>query len=166
MTLLDRVLLVDVMRSINVWMLSGLLGVSGLTLFACQKNNDGSSDTPKTSEADKPHDDKGPGGDGDKPDGDTKKPCGGFGGLQCPDGEICVDDPSDTCDPMQGGADCMGVCVKDEKAEKCDYAADPNRTYVGQSLEACATMKFVCEEGKTYFADECGCGCMSNSVTK
>jgi hypothetical protein len=150
------------MRSIHV-MLSGLLGVSGLTLVACQKNNDGSSDAPKTSDADKPKDDKG--GDEDKPD-DTKKPCGGFGGLQCGDGEICVDDPSDTCDPMQGGADCMGVCVKDEKAEKCDYAADPNRTYVGQSLEACATMKFICEEGKTYFADECGCGCMSNSVTK
>ena len=36
--------------------------------------------------------------------------CGGFGGIQCPDGFVCVDDPDDGCDPANGGADCGGVC--------------------------------------------------------
>jgi hypothetical protein len=39
--------------------------------------------------------------------------CGGFGGLKCVSGYICVDDPTDTCDPADGGADCSGVCIKD-----------------------------------------------------
>ncbi|CAI8888083.1 Kazal-type serine protease inhibitor family protein [Methylocaldum szegediense] len=36
--------------------------------------------------------------------------CGGITGAQCPDGQVCVDDPSDNCDPTQGGADCPGIC--------------------------------------------------------
>ena len=36
--------------------------------------------------------------------------CGGFAGLACPDGQVCVDDPSDDCDPLNGGADCLGFC--------------------------------------------------------
>eukprot|EP00484_Ammonia_sp_Unknown_P006924 CAMPEP_0197075042 /NCGR_PEP_ID=MMETSP1384-20130603/211413_1 /TAXON_ID=29189 /ORGANISM="Ammonia sp." /LENGTH=436 /DNA_ID=CAMNT_0042513885 /DNA_START=26 /DNA_END=1334 /DNA_ORIENTATION=+ len=31
--------------------------------------------------------------------------CGGFAGLSCPDGQICIDDPRDDCDPDHGGAD-------------------------------------------------------------
>lgn len=41
----------------------------------------------------------------------TKTFCGGFGNLPCPDGEECVDDPDDSCDPNDGGADCGGMCV-------------------------------------------------------
>src|SRR2546423_832122 len=41
----------------------------------------------------------------------TKVFCGGFAGIQCPDGSACVDDPSDGCDPNAGGADCGGMCV-------------------------------------------------------
>jgi hypothetical protein len=39
--------------------------------------------------------------------------CGGFGGFPCPDPDAqdCVDDPSDDCDPANGGADCGGICV-------------------------------------------------------
>lgn len=36
--------------------------------------------------------------------------CGGFAGLECPDGLVCVDDPDDDCDPKHGGADCGGIC--------------------------------------------------------
>lgn len=36
--------------------------------------------------------------------------CGGFGGFQCPGSGVCVDDPSDDCDPENGGADCGGQC--------------------------------------------------------
>lgn len=37
--------------------------------------------------------------------------CGGIAGIPCPEGETCIDDPSDDCDPKQGGADCGGICV-------------------------------------------------------
>lgn len=37
--------------------------------------------------------------------------CGGIPGFPCPDGQACIDDPSDDCDPAMGGADCGGVCV-------------------------------------------------------
>lgn len=36
--------------------------------------------------------------------------CGGIAAKQCPEGQTCVDDPADTCDPKQGGADCPGIC--------------------------------------------------------
>jgi hypothetical protein len=36
--------------------------------------------------------------------------CGGIAGIQCPYGQVCVDDPSDSCDPEHGGADCPGLC--------------------------------------------------------
>jgi hypothetical protein len=38
--------------------------------------------------------------------------CGGIAGFPCPDGQTCVDDPDDDCDPQTGGADCGGVCVE------------------------------------------------------
>jgi hypothetical protein len=38
--------------------------------------------------------------------------CGGIAGIPCPNGQTCVDDPSDDCDPDRGGADCGGVCVE------------------------------------------------------
>lgn len=37
--------------------------------------------------------------------------CGGIAGFACPADMACIDDDSDSCDPMHGGADCSGVCV-------------------------------------------------------
>lgn len=37
--------------------------------------------------------------------------CGGYGGIRCPDGMMCMDDPTDDCDPTYGDADCGGECV-------------------------------------------------------
>ncbi|HET6582383.1 MAG TPA: hypothetical protein VFG69_03025 [Nannocystaceae bacterium] len=48
--------------------------------------------------------------------------CGGFAGIPCGEGEECIDDPSDECDPQNGGADCGGICVP---ATCCDPAAEP-----------------------------------------
>ena len=45
--------------------------------------------------------------------------CGGFAGIQCPAGQTCVDDPSDTCDPKNGDADCGGICVGDPNVVHC-----------------------------------------------
>jgi len=38
--------------------------------------------------------------------------CGGFAAIRCPEGLECVDDPNDDCDPLNGGADCGGICVE------------------------------------------------------
>jgi hypothetical protein len=37
--------------------------------------------------------------------------CGGIAGFPCPGAGMCIDDPTDDCDPNMGGADCGGVCV-------------------------------------------------------
>ncbi len=37
--------------------------------------------------------------------------CGGIAGRLCETGFTCVDDPSDSCDPTTGGADCSGICI-------------------------------------------------------
>ena len=41
----------------------------------------------------------------------TKQACGGILGRPCPGAGKCVDDPSDDCDPANGGADCGGICT-------------------------------------------------------
>ena len=41
----------------------------------------------------------------------AKVTCGGFTGKPCPGVGRCVDDPSDSCDPNAGGADCGGICI-------------------------------------------------------
>jgi hypothetical protein len=45
--------------------------------------------------------------------------CGGIAGIPCPDGQQCIDDPNDDCDPNNGGADCGGICVSDPKPAFC-----------------------------------------------
>lgn len=37
--------------------------------------------------------------------------CGGIAAIPCQEGMACVDDPTDSCDPTAGGADCSGLCV-------------------------------------------------------
>ena len=38
--------------------------------------------------------------------------CGGFAGFACDEkGQVCHDDPRDSCDPKEYGADCGGLCV-------------------------------------------------------
>lgn len=45
--------------------------------------------------------------------------CGGFAGIPCPGGYACVDDPTDSCDPAAGGADCIGICVEAPRPQAC-----------------------------------------------
>ena len=45
--------------------------------------------------------------------------CGGFAGIACPDGQTCIDNPSDDCDPNNGGADCGGICVDQPQPAFC-----------------------------------------------
>jgi hypothetical protein len=48
----------------------------------------------------------------------SKTSCGGIMGKICPSGFSCADDTNDSCDPKNGGRDCMGICVG--KATKCE----------------------------------------------
>jgi len=81
--------------------------------------------------------------------------CGGFPGTPCPQGQLCLDDPSDDCDPDNGGADCIGICVKQSQCEaaSCDYN-NPRKRYV-----LCSPIRFLCQPGEQAFFDACGCGC-------
>jgi hypothetical protein len=45
----------------------------------------------------------------------SQQSCGGIAARPCPGGGTCSDDPSDNCDPQQGGADCSGICSCVEK---------------------------------------------------
>jgi hypothetical protein len=60
--------------------------------------------------------------------------CGGLAGIQCPGGQRCIDDPSDTCDPKRGDADCFGLCVCDPMV-LCiaGYVHGPNCTCVPET---------------------------------
>lgn len=44
--------------------------------------------------------------------GGSRSMCGGIAAIQCASGYRCVDDPNDSCDPDNGGADCGGICVR------------------------------------------------------
>jgi hypothetical protein len=43
--------------------------------------------------------------------------CGGIAGIRCPGAGTCEDDPTDTCNPATGGADCGGLCICKQPAE-------------------------------------------------
>jgi hypothetical protein len=75
------------------------------------------------------------------------QPCGGFVGRPCPPGYACVDDPADSCDPVRGGADCSGVCVREQ---------DP-----GQDVNPCAAI--LCIEGTTC-CPQCGGVCIPHGA--
>ncbi len=65
--------------------------------------------------------------------------CGGFAGLQCPEGLECdYNDPN--CDPQNGGADCTGTCV--EPAAPVDSCAD---SCGGQSESGACWCDDACE---------------------
>ncbi len=83
--------------------------------------------------------------------------CGGFAGTPCAEGYSCIDDPNDGCDPNQGGADCGGICMK-ENPEACT-GREPGLKYVSRDPAQCAAIRFTCKQGYEPFFNECGCGC-------
>ena len=92
--------------------------------------------------------------------------CGGKGGIVCPAGSSCQDNPNDGCDPALGGMDCGGTCVADRRQERKPNPSacrrhDPDKSYVSRNRNQCrgVAFGFVCEEGERAFYNECGCGC-------
>lgn len=90
--------------------------------------------------------------------GELRTFCGGIAGIPCPGGYLCVDDPRDGCDPALGGADCGGVCRRNHGGGRC---GSPDRQYVSRDPAECTVIRFVCAIGTEYFADRCGCGCLT-----
>jgi hypothetical protein len=45
--------------------------------------------------------------------------CGGIAGIPCAGAGRCVDNPSDSCDPKMGGADCGGICSCGPQTQLC-----------------------------------------------
>ena len=106
--------------------------------------------------------------------------CGGIAARPCPDGAMCVDDPTDNCDPNNGGADCGGVCTKkiacggfaglacpdgmscvDDPSDECD-PDDGGADCIGVCApepacdpELMCTQVITCVDGKLY---PTGCG--------
>lgn len=62
---------------------------------------------------------------------------------------------------------CNAEWIDPSGAWVCHGAAcdDPDRRYVANSPEQCATVRFLCEEGSLAFFDECGCGCEVQHAT-
>lgn len=61
--------------------------------------------------------------------------CGGIAGIPCPDGNECIDDPNDDCDPANGGADCGGICIPAKPEPNC--AADSDCAVIASACLLC-----------------------------
>ena len=69
---------------------------------------------------------------------DAKVKCGGKQGFECEQkGYVCMDDPSDSCDPATGGADCQGCCVEEVVPEPA--YCDAHGPFCGKGFDACKT---------------------------
>jgi hypothetical protein len=87
----------NIMRSsVIAWSLA-LVGLSACAVGGKLESDEGTERSDMSQELDK---------------GARRKHCGGFGNFPCPSGFVCIDDPSDTCDPDDGGADCPGICAQ------------------------------------------------------
>ena len=90
------------------------------------------------------------------PDPDDRVFCGGFAGIPCPGAGLCIDDPTDDCDPRAGGADCGGLCVC-KRPQVCKpgshweasprvCACVPDSAGVPCGRNVCQTGTFCCNE--------------------
>ena len=89
--------------------------------------------------------------------------CGGSAGISCPAGYTCVDDPSDSCDPASGGADCGGICVRAEEPDACAAILCMVGSYCCDACGGiCVPIGTLCSEdlcaGETFIQTVCGYG--------
>lgn len=80
------------------------------------------------------------------PDELPKPFCGGITGTPCPGMGRCKDDPSDNCNPNDGGVDCGGSCVCTASLKcKHEYIFDPSPEVCActpdPALDRCAALR-------------------------
>ena len=131
---------------------------------------------------------------GNDPSGDSDlrgvKRCGGFAGLTCSAGLTCVDDPIDSCDPSNGGADCGGICVNvktaktcggiagiqcaagltcvDNPADGCDPdkgGADCGGICIKAACDARLALTTTCKAGTAFDTQQCKCVAQEAKIT-
>jgi hypothetical protein len=69
--------------------------------------------------------------------------CGGIASFPCPGAGQCVDDPTDDCDPDNGGADCGGQCAC--PGDKITARACEPGTHFDPSPRVCACVRDAAE---------------------
>jgi PrcB C-terminal len=95
--------------------------------------------------------------------------CGGITGKQCPGNGQCSDDPSDSCDPANGGADCGGLCACGPQTELCmrgsvfDNSPKVCACVPDPTQDPCAAVS--CKEGTHCSAADGGAQCLPDSVS-
>lgn len=52
----------------------------------------------------------------------------------------------------------------DHPDEGCPDPSHPSVDYISQSPLECSVITFACEDGQTGFSNECGCGCIDESL--
>ena len=78
--------------------------------------------------------------------------------LPCRNRVTCVDDPSDGCNPNNGGADCGGICVRDKSRK-------PEKKYVSRDPNQCAAILFSVKPAASPSSTLSGCGCACAGTT-
>ena len=91
--------------------------------------------------------------------GATPVRCGGITGAGCPGQGQCADDPSDSCDPKAGGADCGGLCkcVQNQACTKdATFDSSPSVCACVPSKPVCGPVcDIYCEYGNVMDANGC-----------
>jgi hypothetical protein len=68
--------------------------------------------------------------------------CGGFAGLKCPDAAMdCIDNPNDECDPANGGADCIGMCVPAQSSSSVARASSSSSSKKSEPAKSSSSSK-------------------------
>lgn len=78
--------------------------------------------------------------------------CAGKIGLECTGNFVCVDDPSDNCDPNLGGADCAGICLPAGGPPECKLK--PQQCAADCVLDKACPQKCHCPGGGTACGDD------------
>ncbi|MEE2789087.1 MAG: hypothetical protein VX589_17255, partial [Myxococcota bacterium] len=97
--------------------------------------------------------------------------CGGLLGAGCSEGQVCVDNPSDNCDPQNGGADCPGQCVEVNDGCRDNAECPPgqrcdNGRCAGNGLCICPTVAMpVCGENNQTYGNGCLARCAGVAYT-
>jgi hypothetical protein len=90
---------------------------------------------------------------------------GGTGGVPAAGGWPVVTDAAAPLDagPIEAGTEGAAPDAPADAPDgdaACTYA-DEYKTCVGRNAADCSGLKFGCPDAETYFADTCGCGCLS-----
>lgn len=95
----------------------------------------------------------------------TEKMCGGIAGIVCEGNQDCVDDTSDSCDPMNGGADCSGICVPQSDASSSENSESSSPASTSRSSSSSSAAMTSSSRTSSSVATVSSVSSSSSSVT-